>query len=368
MEGLQSPSFQRVLCSNAVEAALALGLHLESDRLTELSSDESLKRAWLWWALYSLEKHLSFTSGRPSTIDDRVTSDRIPSRAPASSNLDLECFITAIRHAKLSSRISRELLSARATKASLDEVSQTVKTLHKELKCLLDDIPSSFQIGTLTNPSDEAHLIPRRIHALYLHFTINGSIMAVHSQFFYPWICSRFSDENFDATTDSQVLHSSTAVAEAARKILLSLRTVTTNVVTPTWLAFSSPIYAHLNLFIFVLKHPALSTTSADLGLLDICAGHFGYIDFMTTSEIAVSLPRESVNLATQVIKSARRKKQKDLAASIEQYSITQGVEKRHGSLEDNSPSLTNMDSSRIRFHEVSTTLLSTYKSLAKDE
>jgi hypothetical protein len=170
-------------------------------------------------------------------------------------------------------------MSTKARKLSANGLHKVVKDLDQQLKSLLDELPPSLRIGTLAKLSEEVHPISRRIHALYLHFSIYSSLLAVHSHFFYPWLSSRFLNHDADAILDAQVACSSNTVAEAARKILLAVRTVTTNVATPTWLALSYPIYPHLSLFIFVLRYPTFPTASADLGLLDICAGHFGYID-----------------------------------------------------------------------------------------
>lgn len=198
-----------------------------------------------------------------------------------------------------------------------------VEGLDRQLKTLLEELPQSAQIGTLTKPSEESVCVSRRTHALYLHFSIHGSLLALHSHFFYPWLSSKFWSQDSGggdpALLEAQIASSSRTVAEAARQILLALRTVTTNVATPTWLALSYPIYAHLSLFIYVLMNPTLPTATADLGLLDICAGHFGYIDFVTSSGISISLPRESVNLAAKVVKAARRYQEKIQLAHPEQ-------------------------------------------------
>ncbi|EXJ67936.1 uncharacterized protein A1O5_08550 [Cladophialophora psammophila CBS 110553] len=350
VEGLGSPGFQRVLCYNAVHAAVTQGLHRESDYLTETSSDDSLKKAWLWWALYAQEKHISLTSGRASMIDDHIRSTRVPSRVPVDSNMDLECLSLQIRHAEISSRISREIMSTKATRSSTDELLRTVKDLGQQLKDLVDEIPPGLQIGTLAKPSEEAHLISRRIQALQLHFSIYGSLLAVHCQFFFPWITSRFLNEGAETSfLEPQIALSSSTVAEAARKILLAVRTVTTNVTTPTWLAFFYPIYAHMSLFIYILKYPTLSTVSSDLGLLDVCAGHFGHIEFITSSEISVSLPRDSVNLAAKVVKAAKKRERQASGSKPEHPQCMGSLETQDQALGDHNPSCP-------RFHGISPT------------
>lgn len=332
--GLGSPEFQHVLCSCAVHAAVIQGIHQEQESRAQhrALSDDQIKRAWLWWSIYALEKNLSLCSGRSSIIDDQTMTTEVPSQVPAGSMLDLEIFVFAIRHAKLNSRISRQLELLKVARVPTAEFCTTVMKLDQQLKDLLSELPSSLRIGTLAKPHEEGNAIPRRIHAFYLHFSLHGSLMALHSHFFYPWMSTKFSNEG---VLESQIAYSCRTVTEAARKILLAVRMVTANVATPTCLALSYPIYAHLSLFINVLKNPTASTTSADLGLLDVCAGHFGYIDFMTSSEISISLPRESVNLAAKVAKLARRKTHDPAttarATSSDHLSVAQSVNGIHG-------------------------------------
>ncbi|KIW32550.1 uncharacterized protein PV07_04081 [Cladophialophora immunda] len=310
VEGLGSPDIQRVLCHNAVHAALTQGLHLghESDHRASSSSDNHLKKTWVWWAVYALEKHLCLASGRPSMIDDYIISVSIPSKVPPNSTIYLEATTLATRHAKICSRILQEIMSTKAQRLSPHELLNVVNDIDRQLKSLLDDFPSDLQVGTLAKLSEETHPMAHRLHTLYLYFAIHGSLLALHSHFFYPWLSVRLCDRGPDVALEAQLHASSKTVTEAARKMLLAVRIVTTNAATPTWLAVTYPIYAHLSLFVHVLKHPTFPTASADLGLLDICAGHFGYIDFMTSSEISISLARESVNLAAKFVKAANKR------------------------------------------------------------
>ncbi|OAL27487.1 hypothetical protein AYO20_09770 [Fonsecaea nubica] len=314
VEGLGSPDIQRVLCHNAVHAALTQGLHLdqESDHRTSSSSDDRLKKTWVWWAVYALEKHFCLVSGRPSMIDDDMIRASIPSHVPSNSTIYLEANTLAARHAKICSRILRETMSTKAYRLSPHALLRVVNDIDRQLKSLLDDFPNDLQVGALAKLSEETHPMAHRIHTLYLYFAIHGSLLALHSHFFYPWLSARLCDRGSDAGLEAQLHSSSKTVTEAARKMLLAVRTVTTNAATPTWLAVTYPIYAHLSLFVHVLKYPTFPTASADLGLLDICAGHFGYIDFMTSSEISISLARESVGLAAKFVKAANKRHDKD--------------------------------------------------------
>jgi len=256
---------------------------------------------------------LALSSGRPSSIDDENMSAQIPTVVPLNSTIQLESLSISHRHAKLHSQISRQLLSFKSLSMSTAELITAITHYHTQLKGLLEEIPAEFKIGTLARP---LHSTRRLIQILYLHFAIYGSLMAVHAHFFYPWMTSRLANGGHNATLEAQIFSSSSIVADAARKIILALRLVNANVTTPSWLVFSYPIHAVINLFLYLLKYPTLPTATPDLGLLDVCAGHFGYIEYLTSSWVSVSLPRDAANIASRVVRAAKAKQSK--SASVE--------------------------------------------------
>jgi hypothetical protein len=146
--------------------------------------------------------------------------------------------------------------------------------------------------------------------------------MAVHAHFFYPWTTSRFSAAEEDdaaaaAALQTQIATSSSTLAEAARKIILAVRLVDANATTPSWLAVDYPVYALVNLSVYILKYPTLQSAPASLSLLHVCAGHLGYLEFLTSGQISVSsLAREAASLASNVVKAARAKN--SVPASVE--------------------------------------------------
>ncbi|RVX72408.1 hypothetical protein B0A52_03596 [Exophiala mesophila] len=316
-EGLGNPALKHFLCSNAVHAAQNKGLHRQPEKSWGISEDEAAKRNGLWWTIYTLEKHLSMCSGRPSAIDDDNVSAYPPAGILSRSDIVPQSLFFATQHAQICSQISRNLLSARSLQLSTPELISTVNHFHQKLMKLLDEIPDELKIGTLARPD---HPTPHLIHLLYLHFSIYGSLMVVHTHFFYPWMSSRLNATGAEAAMEGQIRISSTVVAEAARKIILAVRLVTTTVATPSWLAFYYPIYAHINLFIYMLKFPHLSTTAADLGLLDVCAGHFGHIDYLTSAHISISLPRETATLTSKFIKDMKVRSQQPAIQSFHEY------------------------------------------------
>lgn len=288
---------------NAIHLAQSKGLNRQPDKSWDISEDEAHRRSYLWWAIFSLEHLHALSCSRLSAINYDNMSVHIPAAAPRGSRVHVPSLNIAYRLANICSRILHQVLSVKAFQLSPGEMLSMVMHFHHQLMQLLEQLPAECRLGMLSRPS---HTTPRLIHILYLHFSIYGCLMAVHSPFFYPWLVAKFPAQGTNAELDAQLAFSSDTVADAARKMILATRLVTTNVATPSWLALSYPLYAHINLFIYILKYPTLSTTSADLGLLDVCIGHFGYIDFLTNSQISISLPRETASLASKVIKAAR--------------------------------------------------------------
>ena len=57
-------------------------------------------------------------------------------------------------------------------------------------------------------------------------------------------------------------------------------------------------------MFVQILKSPTSASAASDLALLDVCAGHFGHVDFVTLSEISFPFAKESACLAYKVVKT----------------------------------------------------------------
>ncbi|EXJ59415.1 uncharacterized protein A1O5_12296 [Cladophialophora psammophila CBS 110553] len=301
-EGLGSPALEYPLCTNAVQLAQARGLHREPPKSWGLSASDDLNRRWLWWAIYCLEKQIAFRSGRPSLIDDNNISTTIPTSAPPGSTNDVEAFTLIVRHAQISSQISHRIMSVKAFKQAPAQVLDTVHDIHNKLQELLHSLPADLSVDP-SESGDSRRPRPRWTQSLYLHFAIHGSLMATHIILFYPWIAARFGTES-DPVFHNQVLSSSKTIANSARQIIRILRSVTTDIAAPAWLTFYYPMYAHINLFVYLLKFPSLSSVLGDLALLDMCTGHFGHIEHVTNSDISFHFPRESAALCLKFIKA----------------------------------------------------------------
>lgn len=70
-------------------------------------------------------------------------------------------------------------------------------------------------------------------------------------------------------------------------------------------IVFYFPMLAVINLFIYILKIPTLETVGSDLALLDLAAGHFAKVHFLTSSQVSFTFAREIVSLANRTVRIA---------------------------------------------------------------
>jgi hypothetical protein len=60
-----------------------------------------------------------------------------------------------------------------------------------------------------------------------------------------------------------------------------------------------------INLFIHILRFPVLSTARSDIALLDVIAGHFAHMEFVTGSELNFPFARNVAALARKTVDKA---------------------------------------------------------------
>jgi hypothetical protein len=77
-----------------------------------------------------------------------------------------------------------------------------------------------------------------------------------------------------------------------------------TNIVIRT--TFFMPLYATINLFIHVLQTQDYSSVMSDMALLDIAAGHFARLEFVTDSAISFPFIKDIAALARANTKRIR--------------------------------------------------------------
>jgi hypothetical protein len=67
-----------------------------------------------------------------------------------------------------------------------------------------------------------------------------------------------------------------------------------------------------INLFVSILIKSNSPAAQSDVALLDIAAGHFGHMEFMTSNELAFPFTREIAAMARATVKAARERAASD--------------------------------------------------------
>jgi hypothetical protein len=65
------------------------------------------------------------------------------------------------------------------------------------------------------------------------------------------------------------------------------------------------PIHAFVGLFIYVIGNPKLPSVQSDLALLDVAAGYFGRLEFVTGSKVSLAFGRDIAAIARSVVDKA---------------------------------------------------------------
>lgn len=118
-----------MLLCNACSLAKAIGLHRthhESSYPSEIkfSSADLAERRYVFWTLYIMDKSLSLTFGRPSSLPDFDIDVELPDFDPENPLWDL--YIAWIESAKVQSEIQVKLYSASALKLHTEEKRRNV--------------------------------------------------------------------------------------------------------------------------------------------------------------------------------------------------------------------------------------------------
>ncbi|KAL3249815.1 hypothetical protein ABHI18_011498 [Aspergillus niger] len=306
-EGVGSPSLEYMLCSCAMRLAQSKGLHRGEARAWNLPEPEQQHRNRIFWAIYLLEKHISYRSGRSSVIDDEDITCQLPITTPPTCTDDLGCFKYMVKHAQISSRITKRLATGSVFRQTPTQILQTVHELDLELQEWRDSLPSYLHPDKPISHDQ----FPRSLHpyhALYLRYSYFGSVMAIHSIFTLPWNNAIFGDGSIPVL-HKQISLSSYIVVNAARSIILTLNCAQIDASTPTWLVLYFPLVSVINLLIYILKYPSLPTTQSDIALIEVAAGHFSRLEY-ASADLARPFAREITHLARAVATAAEEGKE----------------------------------------------------------
>ncbi|OQU95760.1 Fungal specific transcription factor domain-containing protein [Cladophialophora immunda] len=325
-EGLGNPALEYMFCASAARVAQAKGLHRRPAKAWNVAAHDELHYSWLFWAIYCCEKHIAHRSGRPSAIDDDEISCQIPSEACPGSTLDVEAFTYLIRHAQISSQISKRLMSVKAFQQPPSTLLETVAELDHQLHEWRDSLPPGLRPDDRLR-SFQASRDARYLPTILMHCAYYGSLMAIHTIFAYPWVYSTIFGNGRGVVTQDQVIFSSNTVAEAARNIIIIARSLEINGASIQWPTFYYPMIGLINLFIHILKFPSLPSARSDVALLDVAAGYFGHMEFITSSELNFPFARDVATVARQTVNKASKTDAPAITSADDGFSLANDVD-----------------------------------------
>lgn len=165
-------------------------------------------------------------------LEDDEISCEIPSSVPERSTIDIGVFTAMIAHAQICSKMIKQLFSVKAFSHPSDIIIENVRTLEEKLQewrsFYSHLIPMKYNIA-----SQEGDPYRRQANVSRLHYFYWGSMITLHANFHYPWICSVLVGK--EPSFPDRISHSSAQAAEASRQILSALKDTNFD------MSFSSP-------------------------------------------------------------------------------------------------------------------------------
>lgn len=304
-EAAANEGFEYMICANAVRLAQAKGLHRKPSKALNLSEREVIDRNWLWWAIFCLEKQISFRSGRPSAIDDNNISCEIPEHATQGSTIDVIYFKHAISMGKIINQIAQRLCSVAALRQSPDEIIHATDEVGQQIEAWRNSIGVDFQTPGSPVKASLLRQNLRPLHIIYLQYVYFSALQSTYAIFAFPWVSSILGIEK-NPSFLKEVATKASTVADAARSNILIAKATELDAALPQWASFYFPMSGLTNMFVFVLNYPTLPSAQADVALLDVAAGHFSHMEYLTSSERGLPFTREIASLARKVVQEGK--------------------------------------------------------------
>ncbi|OAL53490.1 hypothetical protein IQ07DRAFT_596528 [Pyrenochaeta sp. DS3sAY3a] len=317
-EGCGSPKIEYMLIGCTLRLSHAKGLHLRPSS-SRLAQADVQKRSWLFWSIYCYEKHLAMRVGGPSLcvrknlipsvrvycsnliiIDDDNISCDLPTLVQGVSPNIVEFFKQSIRQATISSDILKNFTTVKAQQVTPLQKMKLVKDMDERLKNWYDELPQHFK-GNFHAPSSQIPEGLRIEHLMYLHLTYHANMSAIHSIFGYPWNLSTSQNMSQPAIQE-QAAASAKVLAQSSSAIILAIRSISIDSVAPVWLVFYFPLIGMINLFISVLRAPEGESAMEGIGLLEMAAGHFAYLEYATQSAVSIPCIRSLAHWAREAV------------------------------------------------------------------
>ncbi|KAJ5934040.1 hypothetical protein N7466_003587 [Penicillium verhagenii] len=111
-----------------------------------------------------------------------------------------------------------------------------------------------------------------------------------------------FNDDEISCEIPSELPNGSTTDINVVTSLIEHAR-ICAKISKELFIVFYYPMLAVINLFIYILKAPSLDTVPSDLALLDLAAGHFARVHFLTSAQVSFTFAREVVGLANKAVR-----------------------------------------------------------------
>jgi hypothetical protein len=139
-----------------------------------------------------------------------------------------------INHAQISAKIHRTLLSMSGMRQTPNKIMQVMNDLERELEVWRISLPLAWQPGkngdyvNIGSPQE-------RDRIFYIQFSYYGSLTAIHTIFYYPWVSVICGIDPRKLEHSRQISLSNEVVANAARSIISATRHMHIDAASPQW-------------------------------------------------------------------------------------------------------------------------------------
>ncbi|KAF2463578.1 uncharacterized protein BDR25DRAFT_297660 [Lindgomyces ingoldianus] len=272
--------FEYALVAEGVKKAQMLGYN-------RLSTPGNDARNRTFWVLFCLEKTMTFTIAKSSSIIDSDISSALPVQEDqAVGHEEFDSFLTLIRLSRLFSRIYASLHSVSIRGRPRDYFKSTIDRLRDELECWRMSIPPPFRPGQ--GFRNHHHFQTAQMVNIYIRFHYGYHNTMLHLN--RAALHLRHPDTDLSKTVSD--------IMRTTRSILEMTKCIDVQPYTPLWILAAVPLTALFVLFDLVIDNPSHSDTAANLALLDIGSGHFSRIEYASQGTLPGSILSEFAHIA----------------------------------------------------------------------
>ncbi|KIW44411.1 uncharacterized protein PV06_02883 [Exophiala oligosperma] len=231
-----------------------------------------------FWVIYSIEKLSASCQGRPSVIPDEDIGCHIPF-IPEAIFGDFNWFLSSVRFGRLLSKAQSALFSVSATTKPLVEYQQDLQLIRHELETWRLSIPPPFRPGErfarARLGSSASIMAALRTHLVYHDFVM---------------VLCRLSLQIGEPESGRGPLNARETFMRSTRRVIELIGHLEIEPYTPSVLLTVIPLSAFLSLFHLVIDNPRHVETRDNLNFLDIAAGFFRRLEYVTNQEFPFSV------------------------------------------------------------------------------